>query len=266
MRWPRLRTWLRDERGAEHARRSGAPVSESWVRRDIAHWLAQPAPEPVGVAVSPLVKRNGNGHGNGHGTGGSKSAVLEAEPPRRESAADYRAAPIPERSAATGGERARVPASAALLDLFHEASAPAPSGTSPFLTTVLDVSAPAPGGGAGRGSVASSLPDLAAAGEPLFALPAWALVPAPTEIAEADDPPRPDPNRPILPSRSPAHRRIPPRWDTPRAYPPRRHTKTPEIRRSTPPANAWPGWPCCGSRRISGRSTHRPAPSVANGC
>jgi KaiC/GvpD/RAD55 family RecA-like ATPase len=187
VRWPRLRTWLREARATEQAQRAGEQPAPAWLNRDIAHWLAQPTAEPVGVAVSPLVKRNGNGHGNGNGAG--KPAVVEAEPARRELAPAPLAvleADLP--PTGTVGERARVQAPVAVLDLFRDRAEPGRTG--PVRTTVLeepDPSSPA----AEPDDTPASLPDPPAPGEaePEFALPTWtAEAPAARDLGGAYEP------------------------------------------------------------------------------
>jgi hypothetical protein len=195
VRWPRLRTWLREARATDQARRAGDRPAPAWLNRDIAHWLAQPAAEPVGVAVSPLVKRNGNGHGNGNGNGhgsgngAGKPAVVEAEPARRELAP----APVAVLEAdrpptGSGGERARVQAPVAVLDLFRDRTEAGTSG--PVRTTVLEEPDPSSPAEEPDGTPAI-LPDPPAPGadEPGFTLPTWAAeAPADQDLAGAQEP------------------------------------------------------------------------------
>jgi KaiC/GvpD/RAD55 family RecA-like ATPase len=190
VRWPRLRTWLREARTTEQAQRAGEQPAPAWLNRDIAHWLAQPTAEPVGVAVSPLVKRNGNGHGNGNGhsngNGAGKPAVVEAEPARRELAPAPLAvleADLP--PTGTVGERARVQAPVAVLDLFRDRTEAGSTG--PVRTTVLKEPDP-PAPAEGPDDTPAILPDPPAPGEaePEFALPTWtAEAPAARDLGGA---------------------------------------------------------------------------------
>ena len=190
VRWPRLRTWLRETRAEEQARRAGERPAPAWLNRDIAHWLAQPTAEPVGVAVSPLVKRNGNGHGsgNGHGNGNgvSQPVVIEADLTRREAApAAVLEAERP--LALAGGERARVHAPVAVLDLFRDRGAPEPDTPGPVRTTVLEEPDPAP---RAEEPDAATRPDPAPPEEdPPFALPTSATAPARPDETTAEDAP-----------------------------------------------------------------------------
>ncbi len=191
VRWPRLRAWLREERAAEQTRRAGERQAGTWMQRDIAHWLAQPATEPVGVvAVSPLVKRSSNGHangtGNGHTNGTAPPGEREGTPAGRQDLLP--AYPVPERPAAAValGERARVPDTLAILNLFRDADGSEPHKRGPALTTVLDepaALAPAPTSAA----VAVLEPPTAADDPPFdFDPPLSRAKPAP---AVEDDPP-----------------------------------------------------------------------------